>query len=166
VESLEGDREGDEQDGQDLDDQVQVDLDWAGQEGFMEEGPERVGGHEDQEVEDVHVHVSLPMTTMTTTMTMTTRKHNQRLRKLPQSRDLSHRAQWGADHGPLLNRSCREASLQIQSVRPQSRAAWRKKRQQEEVTVWPTQVDPPAGRDSLPSQQRGKIFSHQNSSQK
>ena len=62
--------------------------------------------------------------------------------------------------------SCRQASRQIQSVRPQSRASWRKKRRQEEVTVWPTQVDRPAGRDSLPSQQRGKIFSHQNSSQK
>merc|ERR550539_103987 len=99
------------------------------------------------------------------TTTMTTRKHSQRLLKLPQSRDLSHRAQWGADHGPLLNRSCRRASLQIQSVRPQSRA-WRKKRRQEEVTVWPTQVDRPAGRDSLPSQQRGKTFSRQNSSQK
>ena len=61
--------------------------------------------------------------------------------------------------------SCRRASLQIQSVRPQSRA-WRKKRRQEEATVWPTQVDRPAGRDSLPSQQRGKTFSRQNSSQK
>ena len=101
---MEGDREADEQDGQDLDDQVQVDLDWAGQEVFMEEGPERVGGYEDQEVEDVHVRVSLPMTTMTTSMTMTTRKHNQRPLKLPQSRDLSHRAQWGAGHGPLLHR--------------------------------------------------------------
>jgi hypothetical protein len=131
----------------------------------MEEGPERVGGNEDQEVEDVHVPVYLHMTTMTMTTTMTTRKHSQRLLKLPQSRDLSHRAQWGADHGPLLNRSCRGASLQIQSVRPQSRA-WRKKRRQEEVTVWPTQVDRPTGGDSLPSQQRGKIFSRQNSSQK
>ena len=102
MESLEGDREEDEQGGQELDDQVQVDL--AGQEVFMEEGPERVGGYEDQEVEDVHVPVYLHMTTMTTTMTMTTRKHSQRLLKLPQSRDLSHRAQWGADHGPLLHR--------------------------------------------------------------
>ena len=99
---MEGDREEDEQGGQELDDQVQVDL--AGQEVFMEEGPERVGGYEDQEVEDVHVPVYLHMTTMTTTMTMTTRKHSQRLLKLPQSRDLSHRAQWGADHGPLLHR--------------------------------------------------------------
>lgn len=104
MESLEGDREEDEQDGQELDAQVQVDLDWAGQEVFMEEGPERVGGYEDREVEDVHVRVYLHMTTMTTIMTMTTRKHSQRLLKLPQSRDLSHRAQWGADHGPLLHR--------------------------------------------------------------
>ena len=104
MESLEGDREEDEQDGQELDAQVQVDLDWAGQEVCMEEGPERVGGCEDQEVEDVRVPVYLHMTTMTTTTTMTTRKHRQRLLKLPQSRDLSHRAQLGADHGPLLNR--------------------------------------------------------------
>ena len=104
MESLEGDREEDEQDGQDLDDQVQDDLDSAGQEVFMEEGPERVGGYEGQEVEGGHVHASLPMTTMTTTMTMTTRKHNQRLLKLPRSRDLSHRAQWGAGHGRLLHR--------------------------------------------------------------
>ena len=101
---MEDDREEDEQDGQDLDDQVQDDLDSAGQEVFMEEDPERVGGYEGQEVEDDHVHASLPTTTMTTTMTMTTRKHNQHLLKLPQSRDLLHRAQWGADHGPLLNR--------------------------------------------------------------
>ena len=100
---MEGDREEDEQDGQDPDDQVQVDLDWADQEVFMEEGPERVGGYEDQEVEDVHVHAYLPMTTMTTTMTMTTRKPSQHLLKLPQSLDLSHRAQWDADHGPLLH---------------------------------------------------------------
>ena len=99
---MEGDREEDEQGGQELDDQVQVDL--AGQEVFMEEGPERVGGYEDQEVEDVHVPVYLHMTTMTTTMTMTTRKHSQRLLKLPRSLDLSHRAQWGAGHGRLLHR--------------------------------------------------------------
>ena len=104
MESWEGDREADEQDGQDLDDQVQVDLDWVDQEVFMEEGLEKVGGYEDQEVGDVHVRESLPMTTMTTTTTMTTRKHSHRPLKLPQSRDLSHRAQWGADHGPLLHR--------------------------------------------------------------
>ena len=101
---MEGDREGDEQDGQDLDVQVQDGLDLAGQEVFMEEGPERVGGYEGQEVEGGHVHASLPTTTMTTTMTMTTRKHNQRLLKLPRSLDLSHRAQWGAGHGRLLHR--------------------------------------------------------------
>ena len=101
---MEVDREEDEQDDRDQDDQVQVDLDSADQEVFMEEGQGRVGGYEGREVEDGHVHVSLPMTTMTMTMTMTTRKHNQRLLKLPQSRDLSHRAQWGAGHGRLLNR--------------------------------------------------------------
>ena len=99
-----GDREEGEQDGQDLDDQVQVDLDWADQGVFMEEGPERAGGFEDPEVEGVHVPAYLPMITMITTMTMTTRKQSQLLLKLPQSLDLSHRAQWDADHGPLLHR--------------------------------------------------------------